>query len=212
MMMALRPDLVARDRTKLAKSNRTRDVKDLLGLSLAHARPAMAASGVIGIPDAASEEKVHRPASLMRSLANWSTRSMRSRRISGSRGLNFVARVVLPAQGMQALDLSVRELNSTIDAVRQDQSHGDLAKPLNSKTERCIFGEGETRPVVIVVGGVRSKRAENISFAEVNDVIGTFSAERANQPLRVLVLPGQPRRRRTISDAMAASRRVTAWT
>ena len=38
MMMALRPDLVARDRTKLAKSNRTRDVKDLLGLSLAHTR------------------------------------------------------------------------------------------------------------------------------------------------------------------------------
>ena len=109
----------------------------------------------------------------------------------GACGLNFVARVVLNLRGMQALDPSVRELNSTIlDSVRQNQSHGDLAKPLNSTTERCIFGEGETRPVVIVVGGVRSKRAENMSFAEVNDVIGTFSAERANQPLRVLVLPG----------------------
>ena len=62
MMMALRPDLVARDRIKLAKSNRTPDVRDLVGGGVYRWRTlgAMAASGVIGNPDAASEEKGHR--------------------------------------------------------------------------------------------------------------------------------------------------------
>jgi hypothetical protein len=72
----------------------------------------------------------------------------------------------------------------------EDRSHGDLAEPLNRTTERCIFGEGEMRPNVIVVSGVDSKESAQMSFAEDDNVIEAFPADRADQPLRMPVLPG----------------------
>jgi creatinine amidohydrolase len=62
MMMALRPDLVARDRIRLAKANATPDVKDLVGGGVYRWRTlgAMSSSGVWGNPEAASGEKGER--------------------------------------------------------------------------------------------------------------------------------------------------------
>ena len=67
----------------------------------------------------------------------------------------------------------------------EDRSHGDLAELLNGTTERCIFGDGEMRPKVIVIGGVGSKDSAHMSFAEDDDVIEAFPADRADQPLRM---------------------------
>ncbi len=62
MMMALRPDLVARDRIPLAKSNTTPEVSDLVGGGIYRWRTlgAMSAAGVIGNPEAATPEKGER--------------------------------------------------------------------------------------------------------------------------------------------------------
>ena len=62
MMMALRPELVARDRIPLAKSNVTPEVSELVGGGMYRWRTlgAMSASGVMGNPEAATPEKGER--------------------------------------------------------------------------------------------------------------------------------------------------------
>jgi creatinine amidohydrolase len=59
MMMAVRPDLVAKDRIPLAKSNTTPDLSDLVGGGVYMWRSigSRSGSGVIGNPEAASKEK-----------------------------------------------------------------------------------------------------------------------------------------------------------
>ncbi|ORE91044.1 hypothetical protein ATO13_21096 [Stappia sp. 22II-S9-Z10] len=59
MMMAVRPELIAEDRIPLAKSNAQPSVEDLVGGGVYRWRSlgAMAASGVIGNPEAATPEK-----------------------------------------------------------------------------------------------------------------------------------------------------------
>lgn len=59
MMMAVRPDLVARDRIPLAKSNTTPNVADLVGEGVYMWRSigSRSSSGVLGNPEAATAEK-----------------------------------------------------------------------------------------------------------------------------------------------------------
>ena len=65
----------------------------------------------------------------------------------------------------------------------------DSTEPLNGARERCIFGEGEMRPEVIVIGGIGSKHPAQMGFTEDDDMIEAFPADRADQPFRVPVLP-----------------------
>jgi len=62
MMLAVRPDLVAKDRIRLAKVNRTPDAEEIVGRGVYRWRTlaAMAASGVVGNPEAATAEKGER--------------------------------------------------------------------------------------------------------------------------------------------------------
>jgi creatinine amidohydrolase len=62
MMMAVRPELVAEDRIRLAKANSTPDVADIVGDGIYRWRTigAMSSSGVVGNPEAASAEKGER--------------------------------------------------------------------------------------------------------------------------------------------------------
>jgi creatinine amidohydrolase len=59
MMMAIHPDLVARERIPLAKSNTTPDVSDIVGggVYMWRAIGSRSASGVIGNPEAATPQK-----------------------------------------------------------------------------------------------------------------------------------------------------------
>jgi hypothetical protein len=72
----------------------------------------------------------------------------------------------------------------------ENRSHGDLAEPLNGTTERCIFGERQMRSEFVVIDRVGTKDSTQVDVAEDDDVIEAFPADRANQPLRVPVLPG----------------------
>jgi hypothetical protein len=65
----------------------------------------------------------------------------------------------------------------------------ELTAPLNGTRERCIFGEGEMRPDVIVIGGIGSKHPAQMGFTEDDDMIEAFPADRADQPFRMPVLP-----------------------
>ena len=59
MMMAVRPELVANDRIAMAKANKTPDAEDIVGPGVYGWRTlsAMAATGVVGNPEAATAEK-----------------------------------------------------------------------------------------------------------------------------------------------------------
>ena len=59
MMMALRPELVAEDRIKLANVNTTPEVEDIVGKGVYRWRTlaSCSSSGVIGNPSAASAQK-----------------------------------------------------------------------------------------------------------------------------------------------------------
>src|ERR1700687_3567122 len=59
MMMVVRPDLVAKERIPLARTNMTPEVKDLVGGGVYRWRTigSMSASGVVGHPEAASANK-----------------------------------------------------------------------------------------------------------------------------------------------------------
>jgi hypothetical protein len=54
----------------------------------------------------------------------------------------------------QKLDPAVMMMKSAEKRLR-----ADLTEPLNRARERCIFGEGEMRPDVIVMGGIGSKHS-----------------------------------------------------
>jgi creatinine amidohydrolase len=62
MMMAVRPDLVANDRIAMAKANKTPDAEDIVGpgVYIWRTLSAMAATGVVGNPEAATAEKGNR--------------------------------------------------------------------------------------------------------------------------------------------------------
>src|SRR5260370_40389460 len=57
------------------------------------------------------------------------------------------------------------------------------------------------RSEFVVVAGVARKEPTQMGFAEDDDVIEAFPADRADQSLRMPVLPGRPRRRRVIAYA-----------
>ena len=46
------------------------------------------------------------------------------------------------------------------------------------------------RPDIVVIGGVGLEDLTQVGFAIDDDVIQTFSADRANQPLCMPILPG----------------------
>ncbi len=71
----------------------------------------------------------------------------------------------------------------------EDRQGSDLAKPLNRTTERRVLGEREVGPDVIIIGGIRREDPQQMGLAEDDDVIEAFPADRADQPLRMPILP-----------------------
>ena len=72
----------------------------------------------------------------------------------------------------------------------EDRPRGDVTDPLNRTNKRCILGQGQMRPDIVVVGGIGLEDLTQVGFAKDDDVIQAFSADRANQPLRMAILPG----------------------
>ena len=82
----------------------------------------------------------------------------------------------------------------------QDGLSSELAERLDLSTARRILPQGQMRPEFVVVAGVAGKDPAQMSLAEDDDVIKAFPADRADQSLRMPVLPAWPWRRRVITD------------
>ena len=71
----------------------------------------------------------------------------------------------------------------------EDRPRCYLAIPVDRPMDRRIFFQGQVRSSFVVIAGVGRKNLAQMGFAEDDDVIEAFSADRADQPFRVPVLP-----------------------
>jgi hypothetical protein len=71
----------------------------------------------------------------------------------------------------------------------EDRSRSDLADPLNGTKKRRVLGKRKMRSDFVVVGGVSGEDSAQVPFTEDDDVIEAFAPDRADQPLRMPVLP-----------------------
>ena len=72
----------------------------------------------------------------------------------------------------------------------EDRLSSELAEPLDRPMARGILTQGQMRPELVVVAGVGRKDLAQMGLAEDDDVIEAFPADRADQSLRMPVLPG----------------------
>ena len=71
----------------------------------------------------------------------------------------------------------------------EDRPRNEVAEPLNGPTVRRILVQRQMRSVFVVITDVGTKNSTQVSVAEDDDVIEAFPADRAEQSLRMPVLP-----------------------
>ena len=72
----------------------------------------------------------------------------------------------------------------------KDQSRDNLAEALDRPLVRRILGDRQVCPYPVVVGSISRENPAQVALAEDDDVIEAFAADRADQSLRMPVLPG----------------------
>jgi hypothetical protein len=99
-----------------------------------------------------------------------------------------------------------RKLDSAI-LVMKTPEHGsgcDGAGPLNGAMNRTILVQSPMGAHAIVIGRILTKDPAQVSFAEHNQVVDAFPSDRADQSLRVPILPWRPGRDRLVPNAHGA--------
>ena len=71
----------------------------------------------------------------------------------------------------------------------EDRLSSELAEALDRPMARRILTQGQMRSQFVVIDGVGRKDSPQVSLAEDDDVIEAFPADRADQSLRMPVLP-----------------------
>jgi hypothetical protein len=71
----------------------------------------------------------------------------------------------------------------------EKRPRGDVTESLNGPTVRRILVQRQMRSVFVVIADVGAKNSTQVRFAEDDDVIEAFPADRVNQPLRMPILP-----------------------
>ena len=71
----------------------------------------------------------------------------------------------------------------------EDWLSGDLAEPPDRSMARRILVERQMRSEIVVIKNVGSKNPAQMGLAENDDVIEAFPADRADQSLRMPILP-----------------------
>ncbi|MEA2912682.1 MAG: hypothetical protein QOJ15_4763 [Bradyrhizobium sp.] len=71
----------------------------------------------------------------------------------------------------------------------EDRLSSELAEPLDRPMARRILTQGQVRFNSVVIVGVGLKDPAQMGLAEDDDVIEAFAADRADQSLRMPVLP-----------------------
>jgi len=72
----------------------------------------------------------------------------------------------------------------------EDRPSNELAEPLDRSTAWRILAQGQMRSQFVVIASIRRKDPAQVAFADDNGMIEAFPADRADQSLRMPVLPG----------------------
>jgi hypothetical protein len=88
----------------------------------------------------------------------------------------------------------------------------DCADVLNSSMNWTILVQTPMGPQAFVIGGMLAKDPAQVSFSEHDQVVDAFTPDRADQSLRVAILPRRAGRDRLVPDAHGTSRRLTVVT
>jgi hypothetical protein len=72
----------------------------------------------------------------------------------------------------------------------EDRPSSELVEPLDRPTARRILVQGQMRSQFVVIGGVCREDLAQMALADDNGMIEAFPADRADQFLRMPVLPG----------------------
>jgi hypothetical protein len=85
-----------------------------------------------------------------------------------------------------------RELNPAVLMMKsaEDRLSSELAEPLDRSRGWRILAQRQMRSEPVVIARVGRKDSAQMGLAEDDSVIEAFPADRANQPLRMPVLPG----------------------
>jgi hypothetical protein len=71
----------------------------------------------------------------------------------------------------------------------EERKRGNLPDALNGSSDRRVLAQGEVNPHLIVIGSILTETAQ-VRLAEHHRVVHALSADRADQPLDMSVLPG----------------------
>jgi len=72
----------------------------------------------------------------------------------------------------------------------ENQPRGEPTEPLNRPMRRRVLAQGLMRSEFVVIARVGRKDPAQIGLAQDDDMIEAFPADRADQSLRMPVLPG----------------------
>ncbi len=105
---------------------------------------------------------------------------------------HFLSKLVSKHELIRLGPCPCRKLHPAVMMMKsaEDRLSGDLADPLDRPMARRILIQGQTRSEFVVIAGVGGKDSTQMGVAEDNDVIETFPPDRADQSLRMSVLPG----------------------
>jgi hypothetical protein len=92
---------------------------------------------------------------------------------------------VLLEVGLPRLNLAALMMMSA-----KNRLSSELTEPLDRAMDRRISFQGQMRSELVVIASEGRKNLAQVGFAEDDDVIKAFPTDRADQSLRVPVLPG----------------------
>lgn len=72
-------------------------------------------------------------------------------------------------------------------------NHSPLLRRVGRPSLRCVLVSGEMSPRAVVVSGIARENLPEMTLAEDNHMVQTLAADRADDALRIRVLPGRPR-------------------
>ena len=86
----------------------------------------------------------------------------------------------------------------------ENRSRCDGAEPLNRPMNGSVLAQSSMSPRSIIVGDKLAKDPAQMGLTEHNQVVETFPSDRANQSLRVPILPRRARSNRFVADTHGA--------
>jgi len=87
----------------------------------------------------------------------------------------------------------------------------DGTETLNRAMERGVLVQRSMGPRLIIVGSVRTYDSAQVRLTEYDHVVQAFSADRANEPLNVSVLPGWSERNRSIPNTVCTENLIRLY-